>query len=161
MELKSHFLILPLSSEWYFFGRSLYPGASGRRVSRVRNERFQGLAAPCQMLFFSSNFKVQMVSSAERCRNAVATFVLRANLTRPALGPAFGHLRMDFARPKRADILKTKTSAARGGLPRRRLLRAIEDIPGPSGERANRPRSRHSFAIEDPSVIGKATMACG
>src|ERR1700751_2776683 len=51
------------------------------RHCRVRFKRFQWLAAPCQALCFLQKFqwvKLQTVGFADQCRNAVATFVLRA-----------------------------------------------------------------------------------
>jgi hypothetical protein len=60
----------------------LYTGTFRGRHFRVRFVRFQGLAAPCQALLFLSQFqrvRSQTVSFAAPCRNAVATFVLRAS----------------------------------------------------------------------------------
>src|SRR5271165_251299 len=73
-------------------------------------------ATPCQALFFLSQFqmvKLQTVSSAGPCRNAVATFDLRATPTRPALEPAAG-IREWIPRDRQSGRghLHPKTSAA-------------------------------------------------
>jgi hypothetical protein len=56
---------------------------------RVHFVRFQGVAAPCQTVFFLPQFhivKLQAVPFADPCRNAVATFILRASP--PRIGAA-------------------------------------------------------------------------
>ena len=61
-------------------GRSAPPSLSPAGIFHRRFERLQRLTAPCQALFFLCQFqrvKLQTVSYAGSCRNAVATFVLR------------------------------------------------------------------------------------